>query len=978
MRLGIAAILACVLLAIGGASGAAWSATGTDVAGAYQMDAAHDGDQPSDPLAPPLARSWAIDLPSSQTNPEFAYPLVADGRVIVGGWRYRQPPVVWCVDLHTGQRLWGPKDVGSFVARWIGLTYDGGTVFTVIEDGTVTALDPASGATKWSTPLGITTDAEPVAVAGSLYVVSAGKLTSLDEANGRVKWQRPINGGIHSTPAVDGGRIFVSGSGEQVQAFDTSGNALWTYGGYGSADGARAVAIHNGKVYVRDGYTHSDALIVLDAATGSVVGPSFHATTIPAFNGNTGYFIDNGELTARDLSTGNVVWSLAGETTLTIAPIVVGNYVYVGSDLGELYALDATSGQIAWMTNVQANIVAPDERNDIPLSGLAAAGGYLVAPLWFQNTGDPYQLVAFAPTTGTIRSTPPNDDFASPVPVRPDGRTTVGGSNVKATKEQGELNHAGEPGGSSVWYSWTAPADGEVTLNTANSPFDTTVAVYTGTSLSSLTQVAANDDAVPANGDPASGSNWSNLAFPVYAGTTYRIAVDGKRDSSTGRAATGTFKLVFSLSTGASPYGENDGFGEADPLQGQAGRATGTNIAATKEAGEPAHAGNSGGSSVWYRWTAPTSGPVHLDTGGSNFDTLLAVYTGAAVSGLASIAANDNASSSVATSSVDFQAVAGTTYQIAVDGRLTSANGSASSGQLVLNWRSAPSGGGGGGGTAAPANDGFAAAQTVAAAGGSVTGDTTAATREAGEPLIVGNPGGHSVWFAWTPTVSGTATIATAGSAFDTTLAVYTGAAGGSLTRLVENDDSGSGTSSSVSFAVAAGTTYRIQLDGYNGTSRPPWYGTYTLTVTAPVASGGGGGTAAPGNDAFAAAQTVAAAGGSVTGDTTAATRESGEPLIVGNPGGHSVWFAWTPTVSGTATIATAGSAFDTTLAVYTGTAVGSLTRLVENDDSGSGTTSSVSFSVAAGTTYRIQLDGYNGTSRPPWYGTYTLNVRVV
>ena len=34
------------------------------------------------------------------------------------------------------------------------------------------------------------------------------------------------------------------------------------------------------------------------------------------------------------------------------------------------------------------------------------------------------------------------------------------GSNVGATKEPGEPDHAGDPGGASVWYTWTAPADG--------------------------------------------------------------------------------------------------------------------------------------------------------------------------------------------------------------------------------------------------------------------------------------------------------------------------------------------------------------------------------------------------------------------------------------------------------------------------------------------------------------------------------------
>jgi hypothetical protein len=480
--------------------------------------------------------------------------------------------------------------------------------------------------------------------------------------------------------------------------------------------------------------------------------------------------------------------------------------------------------------------------------------------------------------------------------------------------------------------------------------------------------------------DHYAGGYWWPCASPL---TVHRLApmrwglavraIDAAGNFDTTPATTSFVPTTPDFSASAPP---NDRFANATTLNGPSGTATGDTTEAIFEQGEPGPVPRlyqSASRSVWFRWTAPADGSATFDTAGSSFRTRIGIFTGSTLTSLTPIGGANSASGNW---SVDFQVTAGATYDVQIDGDVLEERAETQGGAYRLAWSFSP----GQPSNNAPGNDAFSAAQTVPASGGALSGDTTSATREAGEPLIVGNPGGHSVWIAWTASVTGSATVDTEGSAFDTTLAVYTGTAVGSLTRLVENDDSGSGTTSSVSFTVTAGTTYRIQLDGYNGTSRPPWYGTYTLTVTGhPAASGGGGGgTAGPGNDGFAAAQTVAAGGGSVTGDTTAATREAGEPLIVGNPGGHSLWFAWTPTVSGTATIATAGSAFDTTLAVYTGTAVGSLTRLVENDDSGSGTSSSVSFAVVAGTTYRIQLDGYDGTSRPPWYGTYTLTVKVV
>ena len=108
---------------------------------------------------------------------------------------------------------------------------------------------------------------------------------------------------------------------------------------------------------------------------------------------------------------------------------------------------------------------------------------------------------------------------------------------------------------------------------------------------------------------------------------------------------------------------------------------------ANKEAGEPNHAGFNGGRSVWFNWTAPASGQIRIDTAGSDFNTLLAVYTGAAVNALTPVAANDNAPGLGSSSLVEFLAAAGTTYRIAVDGHVMFGGGFQfpASGPYVLN-----------------------------------------------------------------------------------------------------------------------------------------------------------------------------------------------------------------------------------------------------------------------------------------------------
>src|SRR5207244_7510743 len=124
----------------------------------------------------------------------------------------------------------------------------------------------------------------------------------------------------------------------------------------------------------------------------------------------------------------------------------------------------------------------------------------------------------------------------------------------------------------------------------------------------------------------------------------------------------------------------NDAFANGQSLSGSTASVTGSNVNATKETGEPNHGGDPGGHSIWYRWTAPASTPVTIDTIGSSFDTLLGVYTGSSVSSLTTIASNDDISGPGQPSSVSFTPVPGTTYQIAVDGW----NGA--SGTVTLNW----------------------------------------------------------------------------------------------------------------------------------------------------------------------------------------------------------------------------------------------------------------------------------------------------
>jgi hypothetical protein len=126
-------------------------------------------------------------------------------------------------------------------------------------------------------------------------------------------------------------------------------------------------------------------------------------------------------------------------------------------------------------------------------------------------------LACLLASPAAAQAPPPNDNFANASPLTGTEATAVG-TNVDATKEPGEPNHAGDPGGSSVWWRWTAPADGAVTIDTCESDFDTVLAVYTGTVVTDLVLIRADDDACDIG---------SIVTFGAATGQVYSIAVDG-------------------------------------------------------------------------------------------------------------------------------------------------------------------------------------------------------------------------------------------------------------------------------------------------------------------------------------------------------------------------------------------------------------------------------------------------------------------
>ena len=313
-----------------------------------------------------------------------------------------------------------------------------------------------------------------------------------------------------------------------------------------------------------------------------------------------------------------------------------------------------------------------------------------------------------------------DDGYGVACPASMNTVVSVGGTSLY-------LNSSGGYGSESVWWNDTGgTGSGCSSVNSAPT-WQTSVANWSSTGCG--TGRAMND--VSADADPYTGAaeydsygegGWvqiggTSLAAPIIAGV-YALAASASswsypaqsvyqspgslHDVTSGSNGSCAHSLEcnagsgYDLPTGVgTPNGlggfsaaiasgpANDNLAAAQILTGPSGTVAGSNVDATGETGETLNTPESVPvGSVWYAWQAPSAGTTVLDTCGSGFDTTLGVYTGSAVDALTSVAANDDDPLAICgqESRVTFDATAGQTYYVSVDG-----SGS-NEGAITLSW----------------------------------------------------------------------------------------------------------------------------------------------------------------------------------------------------------------------------------------------------------------------------------------------------
>lgn len=232
------AFIACLS---GRVSGADWPQPG--------CNPRHTAFTPDSP-APPYRQIWAADF-----SPEIVYaaqPVVAAGRL----FHSTLQGSIYALDAATGARLWHFK---AGETMWKGpVAGDAenggeGAIFAAPWDGVLYALNAADGAELWRYDIEQRISGAPCVAEDTVFVGTRDGTMFAVGTDGRLKWKTQLSWHIYSTAAYNNGRVYVFTEDMHVNCLDAkTGGVLWTSEKlYGLLMREFYPVIHDGKVLVR-------------------------------------------------------------------------------------------------------------------------------------------------------------------------------------------------------------------------------------------------------------------------------------------------------------------------------------------------------------------------------------------------------------------------------------------------------------------------------------------------------------------------------------------------------------------------------------------------------------------------------------------------------------------------------------------------------------------------------------------------------
>lgn len=366
-------------------------------------------------------------------NQVRATPVVADGKVFVGN---HDSGVLQAFDLATGEEIWraqAPNWVHSEMLYQDGRVYVGfGNRYPT--DGSwqngrgtgrsgVMSLDADDGDVRWTFETPGEIMPTPALVDGTLYAVTGDRhLYEIDTVDGSLIEKTGLGHIVSmSSPAVSNGKLYFGGgipSPYTFFAYDTAaGGFAWKgrfpefnrglddvppavadgivvttanralpLGGPGSASGASLEGLgslgSDSGTGSGGGPREEHSIVAMDARTGDVVwrdvlgagpAPTNNRSGAPMIRNGT-VFVGSpttGTAYAYDLHTGRRLWEVP-TGAVKAAPVADGGTVYFSTTAGEVYAIDADTGEVTGTLDLDGALA--------PAGPVVVDDEYLVVP----------------------------------------------------------------------------------------------------------------------------------------------------------------------------------------------------------------------------------------------------------------------------------------------------------------------------------------------------------------------------------------------------------------------------------------------------------------------------------------------------------------------------------------------------------------------------------------------------------------------
>jgi outer membrane protein assembly factor BamB len=361
-----------------------WSPAAAQHSVTYQINPAHTGAvELRRKLRLPLREVWSRNL-----SHQVSYPIVARGKVFVtvgDNLQIAYGTVLYALDAETGATVWSKPIAGTYF--FSGLAFERGRLFIINVDGLLRALDPDDGSEMWTTQLPFPSlfTAPPTAENGIIYLSSyqsGGALYAVNEDDGKLMWWKPIQINTRGTPTVSSDGVFISYPCGVYQFDAITGTPRWKNSGpCNGVVGELATAYYSDRAYARAvDVGNAKAMHVYDARTGDMIGSLQEGVLTPAFRDGVGYFVGAGNLTARSVVSNDLLWSFQKARRPALPPLVLNGQVIVASAAGQLFVLDAASGQVLQKLSLQTPIPLSDEGMTQVLAGIGVGGGTVFVP----------------------------------------------------------------------------------------------------------------------------------------------------------------------------------------------------------------------------------------------------------------------------------------------------------------------------------------------------------------------------------------------------------------------------------------------------------------------------------------------------------------------------------------------------------------------------------------------------------------------